>query len=349
MSDYTSVGNGPYRPSVTIAIPTYNRSRMLKQCLDRILKQIDNETEVLVVDNASTDGTPDLLKTYTHRNLVKRRNDENIGLFRNFNACLRHASGEYIVLLSDDDMIDDDFVAICKTILQDTGIVAAIAASRFKTYLKDGSATEFDLESRVPSGSYEGSMLLEQVWRGNVAIQLCGIMFRRSALAKVGGFVEDHAYSGDIYTYTKLFLGKLVGYHAFAKSTYVIHAASETSALGLAYRLKDVANVFASIKDMIATLYGKERQRILNRSINGFVSRFYMKEIFALRDHGGTKMDCLRAAFTGGRWLGGFGNAHTWAQWIFFHRVLPQWMREGLWTAQRWFAKKTRRHDITSR
>ena len=92
---------------LTIAIPTYNREKLLKRSLESILQQNDNRVEILVSDTCSTDGTCSLMNYYATRysNIRYIKNDENIGSNNNFLQCYRKARGKYIMLLGSDDLL----------------------------------------------------------------------------------------------------------------------------------------------------------------------------------------------------------------------------------------------------
>lgn len=92
-------------PKVTIAIPTYNRADFLRQALDSALAQSYPNIEVVVSDNASTDGTANLLASYCDPRLVCLHQERNLGMVTNWNACLSAASGDFFLLLSDDDLL----------------------------------------------------------------------------------------------------------------------------------------------------------------------------------------------------------------------------------------------------
>src|SRR4051794_12551277 len=84
----------PGRPFVTIAIPTFNRADLLVDCLRSALAQTYSAFEVVVSDNASTDHTQEVLSRFTDRRLRVIRQDRNIGLLPNWNACLAAAKGD---------------------------------------------------------------------------------------------------------------------------------------------------------------------------------------------------------------------------------------------------------------
>jgi len=100
------MGNESSLP-LSICIPTYNRAPLLRQALDSIIPQVaDREAEVVVVDNASSDDTPALVREYMQNHACVRyvRQQENVGFDRNIITCIEQARGRYISLFSDDDI-----------------------------------------------------------------------------------------------------------------------------------------------------------------------------------------------------------------------------------------------------
>ena len=93
-------------PSVTIAIPTYNRLSFLRQAIDSALSQTHANIQVVVSDNASDDGTADFVASIRDPQLLFLRQKSNIGMLRNWNACLERATGDFFLLLSDDDYLE---------------------------------------------------------------------------------------------------------------------------------------------------------------------------------------------------------------------------------------------------
>jgi hypothetical protein len=96
-------------PLLTIAIPTYNRARYLRELLSVLFEQLIKErrVELIISDNASPDETPGVVEEYRKRGLQIRsvRNEINIGADANFLQCLEMASGKYFWLFGDDDII----------------------------------------------------------------------------------------------------------------------------------------------------------------------------------------------------------------------------------------------------
>jgi len=97
---------------VSILIPVYNRETLIGETLASALAQTHQNIEVVVVDNASTDGTWEVIAEYAKRDPRVRvfRNDSNIGPVRNWRRCVDEACGEYGKILWSDDLIDPQFV-----------------------------------------------------------------------------------------------------------------------------------------------------------------------------------------------------------------------------------------------
>jgi len=93
---------------LSICIPTYNRARLLEECLDAILSQaVENASvEILISDNKSTDNTRHLVQQYQMKYPFIRYfcNTKNVDFDGNIIVCIEQAQGEYISFVSDDDL-----------------------------------------------------------------------------------------------------------------------------------------------------------------------------------------------------------------------------------------------------
>lgn len=100
---------------LTIAIPTWNRARYLEIALSQLTREKHNltEVEILVSDNASTDDTSDVVSQAVATGLAIRylRNEKNIGSDRNIAQAFNESSGQYVVIMGDDDVLVDGILA----------------------------------------------------------------------------------------------------------------------------------------------------------------------------------------------------------------------------------------------
>ncbi len=92
-------------PTVSICIPTYNRVALLQEAMDSVLGQTFQDFELIISDNASTDDTPSLLRSYTDPRIRYTRNARNLGAYRNYERCFALATGKYVGFLPDDDVM----------------------------------------------------------------------------------------------------------------------------------------------------------------------------------------------------------------------------------------------------
>jgi glycosyltransferase involved in cell wall biosynthesis len=90
------------RPLVSVVIPAYNYGHYVTEAVDSVLAQTYPNVEIIVVDDGSTDETPDRLKPYLGKIVYIRQ--ENQGLSAARNTGIRHARGEWIGLLDADDL-----------------------------------------------------------------------------------------------------------------------------------------------------------------------------------------------------------------------------------------------------
>jgi glycosyltransferase involved in cell wall biosynthesis len=106
------IQNNNRSPLLTIAIPTYNRRTYIGELLPELVRQAESvdreirELEIVISDNASSDGTEQYIKeTVANKRVSYYRNQNNIGGDRNFLKCIERAQGKYVWLVGDDDIL----------------------------------------------------------------------------------------------------------------------------------------------------------------------------------------------------------------------------------------------------
>lgn len=93
------------KPFFSIVIPTYNRCEFLKATIAITLKQTFKDFELIISDNASTDETPQVVKSFKDKRIRYYRNKINIGAELNYQKAFSYASGKYLFTMGDDDFI----------------------------------------------------------------------------------------------------------------------------------------------------------------------------------------------------------------------------------------------------
>ncbi len=128
-------------PLVSVCIPVFNTVKYVKQTIDSVLAQQYSNIEILVQDNASTDGTWELLQSLSglHSQIKIERNDVNHGMSWNWNTVIKRAQGDYVMILSADDTLKPEFLSICAKTLDDSTIEVV---STHYDYLLDNGLIE---------------------------------------------------------------------------------------------------------------------------------------------------------------------------------------------------------------
>ena len=94
---------------VSVTIVTYNSGRFIKRCLESVLAQSYPNREIIVVDNASTDGTVDILEQFEDRCRIIY-NDENIGFAAAQNQAIAARRGDWVLTLNPDVLLLPNFI-----------------------------------------------------------------------------------------------------------------------------------------------------------------------------------------------------------------------------------------------
>ncbi len=99
-------------PKVSIILPTYNYAHYLPAALESLLAQTYKNFEVIVVDDASSDNTKQVINKFLNQSdkIKYFKNRKNLGPAKNFNRGLSYASGQYVVFFHPDDLFAPQFL-----------------------------------------------------------------------------------------------------------------------------------------------------------------------------------------------------------------------------------------------
>lgn len=124
-------------PAASIIVINWNGAAYLRMCLDALLDQVTPEDEIIVVDNASTDGSEVLVAPYRPRvQLIANR--RNLGYAGGANVGIQAAHGEVLILMNPDVRVHDGWLLALKQILTEE----TIAVAGCKLYYPDGETIQ---------------------------------------------------------------------------------------------------------------------------------------------------------------------------------------------------------------
>lgn len=111
---------------ISVIIPVYNCAEYLPRCLDSVLGQTHTDSEVICVNDGSTDDCAEILADYANKDKrIKVITQENKGQSAARNAALRTASGDYVFFVDADDFIHPQALEVLLTAMQKTGVGVA--------------------------------------------------------------------------------------------------------------------------------------------------------------------------------------------------------------------------------
>jgi len=123
-----------HTPRVSIGLPVYNGELFLADAINSLIAQTYTDFELIITDNASTDRTEEICRSYAERDsrIQYFRNDNNQGAAKNFNNAFELARGEYFKWAAHDDLHEPEFVEQCVAILDgDPSVVLCFSRTDF--------------------------------------------------------------------------------------------------------------------------------------------------------------------------------------------------------------------------
>lgn len=185
LSDLSSSSSMTPAPRLSIGLPVYNGAHYVGRAIESLLAQTFRDFELIITDNASTDGTEGICRAFAESDPRVRyfRAERNQGVVENFNWCFRLARGEYFKWNASDDLCAPTFLEKCVAILDaDPSVVLAFP----RTMLIDDQdqpkgLLQYDSNVDHPSPWVRFSRMMHLDPRRHASQEIYGVI-RRSAL-----------------------------------------------------------------------------------------------------------------------------------------------------------------------
>ena len=177
-------------PLVSVIIPAYNAADFLGETLDSVLAQTYKNLEIIVVDDGSTDTTPNLLDSYGDRIKVLRQTNAGQAAARNNGA--RSAKGELLAFLDSDDLWDPDKITRQVELLNRFPTALAVYCDH-RTIDAQGKPTSASAAMAYPRPSGD---ILRALLLGPCIITPGLVLLRRHAFDMTSGFDETSLMRG---------------------------------------------------------------------------------------------------------------------------------------------------------
>lgn len=240
-----------HREKISIIIPVYNVEPYLERCVRSVLDQSFRDFEIILVNDGSTDRSPEICRRLASLDgRIKVFDQVNGGLSDARNTGIREASGEYIAFIDSDDWVRQDFLNELQRNLEESG--ADIAGCR---YIRTCSENELIPDSEVHCRIYDRDEAMEALISNRIEQVVWNKLYRRSAIEGIlfekGKYHEDEFWSYQIFS--------RIGTYAETDYTGYCYFQRPESIMGAAYSLKRLDAVEAKCR----------RQKFLEKEIPG--------------------------------------------------------------------------------
>ena len=142
------------QPLISVCIPVYNGAGYISEAIHSVLAQNYPNLEIIVQDNFSTDDTWSIVEQIAEKNpqLSIQKNARNIGMAPNWNIAVNRAQGEFVMLLSADDILAPNYLSRCLNILKNEAVDVVTTNHYYlknkkkrsrKVFIRNGEYTKF--------------------------------------------------------------------------------------------------------------------------------------------------------------------------------------------------------------
>ena len=182
---------------ISVIIPMYNSAAVIKRCLTSVMRQSFRDTEIIVIDDGSTDhGADVVLELASEDGRIRYIRQENGGVSRARNRGLDEANGEWICFIDSDDAIEADYLSSMYDCIQETACDIVMCGFRAVS----GNRSSNWLLSEAAMDSLKGSLREDLVTLRCFISSPCMKIFRKDRIEELHlRFREDMVLAEDRY------------------------------------------------------------------------------------------------------------------------------------------------------
>jgi glycosyltransferase involved in cell wall biosynthesis len=174
-------------PTVSVGLAVRNGADVLRRCIDSVLSQDFADLELVISDNVSDDGTPELLAEYARSDprINLSVNPENIGSHENMNRVLERSRGTFFRWISADDWLEPGCLSACVLALEERE--DAIGVTTYFTIHADGVSRYEEYRGEFPTSEDPARRFERMLWffhAGDAKYDPMYAVYRREALMR---------------------------------------------------------------------------------------------------------------------------------------------------------------------
>lgn len=185
-----------YKNTVTysVCMATYNGEKYVEEQLRSILCQLDQKSEVIIVDDCSKDKTVEIIQSFQDKRVVVLENEKNEGVNRSFEKAIQNATGKYIFMADQDDIWTENRFCIMRQLLDDFLLVSGNTIS----IDREGNRSSFQLGELKKEDSSKFKKNILKIFLGKAPYYGCAMAFN-SEMKKILLPFPEKIESHDLY------------------------------------------------------------------------------------------------------------------------------------------------------
>lgn len=249
------------KPTITIAIPSYNKEKYIERCIDSILVEKNNIEEIILIDNCSTDKTFEIAKKYNPE--VKcYKNYSNIGMANNWNKCIDLCKTDWLIIFhADDELLPGSIEKYIDIIKRYPGIGLIHADSYFT--INGGGVSKNIIEKKKKT-----------FWKAGLDALQCdygvcsAVMVKKDVYNDVGYFINE-SLSADVEMWARV-AGKYdIAYINMPTVIYHVNSSSTGPNSLINRPISEIKKDWDNLTTQIASYYPDDSSR------NIFLQNYY--------------------------------------------------------------------------
>jgi len=207
---------------VSIIIPTYNAEKYIKEAIDSCLNQSYKHIEILVVDDCSTDGTVEILKSYGDK-ISLTINKTNHGIVKNLNNMTLGLESDFFIFLGHDDILPSKHIEIMIDEFDNDTV-----AVHCNSMVIDGDGKEVRISRNDDIQKNKTNNCMFELSINNF-ISSCGMLHKTDVFNKLNGWDEQYKHYGEWLFYIRELKYGNIKYTTKTKAFYRRHETNITN------------------------------------------------------------------------------------------------------------------------
>ena len=189
-------------PKISVITPAYNAAQYIRATIDSVLSQTEQDFELLIINDGSTDDTEKIVREYDSPKIVYHTNPQNLGISKTYNRAMQLARGKYLAIAESDDISHPQRLEVQANFLRDHPNVGGVSARRHRFF---GQPPKLDAIAGKVEAELSAPQARANAWLHD-AIILHPVCMLRADVLRDNHFAyrEDYSVSFDVKLFKQM-------------------------------------------------------------------------------------------------------------------------------------------------